>query len=62
MAAARLTRHIFETELVVRFARDRRAYPAICLAGDGGILATAGNDYGFDEIFRTPASGLWRAG
>jgi D-sedoheptulose 7-phosphate isomerase len=41
----------FATELVVRFAGDRRAYPAICLAGDGGLLTAAGNDYGFDEIF-----------
>jgi D-sedoheptulose 7-phosphate isomerase len=41
----------FATELVVRFAKDRRAYPAICLATDGGLLTAAGNDYGFDEIF-----------
>ena len=25
----------FATELVVRFAKDRRAHPAICLASDG---------------------------
>ena len=36
---------------MVRFARDRRAYPAICLATDGGLLTAAGNDYGFNEIF-----------
>jgi phosphoheptose isomerase len=41
----------FATELVVRFAKDRRAYPAICLTGDGGLLTAAGNDYGFNEIF-----------
>jgi D-sedoheptulose 7-phosphate isomerase len=41
----------FATELVVRFTEDRRAYPAICLAADGGLLTAAGNDYGFDEIF-----------
>jgi phosphoheptose isomerase len=41
----------FATEFVVRFAKDRRAYPAICLTGDGGLLTAAGNDYGFDEIF-----------
>lgn len=41
----------FATELVVRFARERRAYPAICLASNGGLLTAAGNDYGFDEIF-----------
>ena len=41
----------FATELVVRFVKDRRAYPAICLTGDGGLLTAAANDYGFDEIF-----------
>jgi phosphoheptose isomerase len=41
----------FTTELVVRFAKDRRAYPAICLTSDGGLLTAAANDYGFDEIF-----------
>ena len=41
----------FATEFVVRFLKDRRAYPAIYLAGDGGLLTAAGNDYGFDEIF-----------
>lgn len=41
----------FATELVVRFAKDRRALPAICLASDSGMLTAAGNDYGFDEIF-----------
>jgi len=41
----------FTTELVVRFAKDRPAYPAICLTGDGGLLTAAANDYGFEEIF-----------
>ena len=41
----------FATELVVRFTKDRRALPAICLASDSGILTAAGNDYGFEKIF-----------
>lgn len=41
----------FATEFVVRFMKDRPAYPAICLACDGGLLTAAGNDYGFDEVF-----------
>ena len=41
----------FATEFVVRFTKDRPAYPAICLACDGGLLTAAGNDYGFDEVF-----------
>ena len=41
----------FATEFVVRFTRERRALPALCLASDVGILTAAGNDYGFDEVF-----------
>src|SRR5213083_2549109 len=48
----------FATELVVRFTKDRPAYPAICLAGDGGLLTAAGNDYGFREIFARQAAGF----
>ena len=43
----------FVTELVVRFARGHRAYRAICLTRDGGLLIAAANDHGSDEI-RTP--------
>src|SRR6266404_5732082 len=52
----------FVTELVVRFAKERRAYPAICLASDGGLLTAAGNDYGFDEIFARQVAALGREG
>ena len=48
----------FATEFVVRFVKDRRAYPAICLTGDGGLLTAAGNDYGFDEIFARQVAAL----
>jgi D-sedoheptulose 7-phosphate isomerase len=48
----------FATELVVRFANDRRALPAICLTSDSGILTAAGNDYGFDEIFARQVAAL----
>jgi phosphoheptose isomerase len=41
----------FATELIVRFAKDRPAQPAICLASDGAVLTAAANDYGFDEVF-----------
>src|SRR5436309_4933773 len=52
----------FATELVVRFAKDRRAQPAICLASDGGLLTAAGNDYGFDEIFARQVAALGMPG
>jgi phosphoheptose isomerase len=52
----------FATELVVRFANDRRAYPAICLASDGGLLTAAANDYGFDEIFARQVAAFGQLG
>jgi D-sedoheptulose 7-phosphate isomerase len=52
----------FATELVVRFAKDRRALPAICLASDGALLTAAANDYGFDEIFARQVMALGEPG
>ncbi len=52
----------FATELVVHFAKDRSAQPAICLASDGGLLTAAANDYGFDEIFARQVAALGRPG
>src|SRR4029434_5999458 len=52
----------FATELVVRFVKDRRALPAICLASDSGILTAAGNDYGFDEVFARQVAAFGVAG
>src|SRR5437868_2435777 len=52
----------FATELVVRFAKDRRAHPAICLASDGGLLTAAANDYGFNEIFARQIAAFGRLG
>jgi len=46
----------------VRFAKDRRAQPAICLASDGGLLTAAANDYGFDEIFARQVAALGQPG
>lgn len=39
------------TEFVCRYSRDRRPYPAISLATQGGDLTAIGNDYSFDELF-----------
>jgi phosphoheptose isomerase len=52
----------FATEFVVRFTKDRRALPAICLASDSGILTAAGNDYGFDKIFARQVEAFGQAG
>lgn len=41
----------FAAELVVRFAKNRMALPAIALTTDTSILTAAGNDFSFDDIF-----------
>jgi D-sedoheptulose 7-phosphate isomerase len=38
-------------ELVGRYRRERRAWPAIALTTDTSALTAIGNDYGFDEVF-----------
>ena len=39
------------TEFVCRYSQDRRPYPAISLATQGGDITAIGNDYSFDELF-----------
>ncbi len=41
----------FATEFTCRFKGDRRAYPALALGVDGGLLTAIGNDYEFRRIF-----------
>ena len=46
------------TEYVVRYTRDRAAYPAIALTTDTSLLTAAGNDFGFDSIFSRQVEAL----
>lgn len=41
----------FAAELVGRFVKERRGYPAVALTTDTSALTAIGNDYGFDKIF-----------
>jgi len=50
------------TEYVVRYARNRRAYPAIALTTDTSLLTAAGNDLGFDEVFARQVEALAKPG
>jgi D-sedoheptulose 7-phosphate isomerase len=50
------------TEYVVRYMRDRRAYPAIAITTDTSLLTAVGNDLGFDEIFARQVEALARSG
>ena len=50
------------TEYVVRYKKERRAYPAIALSTDTSVLTAAGNDYGFDTIFSRQVEALCKVG
>ena len=50
------------TEYVVRYMRNRRAYPAIALTTDTSLLTAAGNDLGFEYVFARQIEALGRPG
>ncbi|MGC9270984.1 D-sedoheptulose-7-phosphate isomerase [Acidiphilium sp.] len=52
------------TELLIRLRGSiaRNSWPAIALTLDPATLTAAGNDFGFDEVFARPLSGLGRPG
>ncbi|MEP6990372.1 MAG: SIS domain-containing protein [bacterium] len=50
------------TEYVVRYMRNRRAYPAIALTTDTSLLTAAGNDIGFENVFSRQVEALARPG
>jgi D-sedoheptulose 7-phosphate isomerase len=50
------------TEYVVRYMRNRRAYPAIALTTDSSLLTATGNDFGFDHIFERQIEALGKTG
>lgn len=52
----------FSTELVGRFARQRRSLPALSLVADGALLSCIANDFGPDEVFARQVAGLGQPG
>ena len=50
------------TEYVVRYMRNRRAYPAIALTTDTSLLTATGNDLGFEQVFSRQVEALARKG
>lgn len=52
----------FATELVGRYARTRRALPAIALSADGSAASCIGNDFGFDHLFARQIAALGKPG
>jgi D-sedoheptulose 7-phosphate isomerase len=50
------------TEYVVRYMRNRAAYPAVALTTDTSLLTAAANDFGFEQIFARQVHALARPG
>jgi len=49
-------------ELVGRYEKSRRSFPAIALTTDTSALTAISNDFGFDEVFARQVAGLAQAG
>jgi len=49
-------------ELVGRYQRERRGWPAIALTTDTSILTSVGNDYGYDHVFERQIEALAQPG
>ncbi len=52
----------FAAEIVGRFEKERRAFPAIALTTDTSALTAIGNDYGFDKVFSRQVEALGEKG
>jgi len=52
----------FAAELVVRYHKNRRAYPAIALTTDTSILTAHPNDFSFDSLFSRQVEALGSEG
>jgi len=50
------------TEFVCRFIKDRKPFPAICLATHAGDITAIGNDYCFDDLFARQVEAFGTAG
>jgi D-sedoheptulose 7-phosphate isomerase len=52
----------FSAELLGRFERERRGFPAIALTTDTSTLTAVANDYSFAEVFAKQVHALGRPG
>jgi D-sedoheptulose 7-phosphate isomerase len=52
----------FAAELLGRFEKERKAWPAIALTTDTSALTAIGNDYGFDRVFARQLEALGKKG
>ena len=49
-------------ELVGRYKKERKGYPAIALTTDSSVITAIGNDYGFENIFSRQIEALAQEG
>lgn len=49
-------------EMVVRFEKERKAFPCIALTTDTSILTAVSNDYGYDRVFSRQIEALGAPG
>jgi D-sedoheptulose 7-phosphate isomerase len=52
----------FAAELVGRYERPRRSFPAVALTTDTSAMTAISNDYGYEEVFARQVMGLAKAG
>ena len=52
----------FAGEIVGRFVKERKAWPAVVLNADVATMTAIANDYGYDEVFARQAEGHVRPG
>ncbi len=50
----------FAAELVGRFERDRRGWPAVALVGNASVMTAVANDFGYDMVFARQVEALGR--
>jgi D-sedoheptulose 7-phosphate isomerase len=49
-------------ELIGRYSRTRKPYPAVALVGDPGVLTCIANDFGYEALFERQAQALAQPG
>ncbi len=49
-------------EIVGRYSRERKGWPAIALTTDSSILTAVGNDYGYERVFSRQVEALANKG
>ncbi|WP_035589282.1 D-sedoheptulose-7-phosphate isomerase [Hippea jasoniae] len=52
----------FAAELINRFLKERKPYPAVALTTDSSVLTSIANDYSFDDVFAKQVEALVKEG